>query len=76
MDQNLKGRAVYHGASWNRQLIGWECKSCDGSGKMARGSMVPCDKCNGACEQIAAMGYKTTSLYEMVCAAERQRSPS
>jgi hypothetical protein len=25
------------------------------------------------CERVAAMGYKTTSLYEMVCAAERCR---
>lgn len=23
------------------------------------------------CRRVAAMGYKTTSLYEMVCAAER-----
>lgn len=25
------------------------------------------------CIKIAAMGYKTTSLYEMVCAAERAK---
>ena len=40
------------------------------------GGELPFSGPDSLCSKVAAMGYKTTSLYEMVCAAEQSPQES